>query len=296
VHGNGADAAARDRFRNVEPRRHAVVVTRDRDGAIPRLRETAARIAATPPCASSSARGARDRPAYTNNWTRPCRQASRASPSPSASAGQGGMPADCKPDQQGAPAPPSRSWPGRVLDRQQERRRRSRVLGPEIVTKIRRVMKAPGSCSASTARLFGQLEAFYMENVKEASRQHPVAPVLTTSPSTGVARAAREWSARRRNHISYIDVGGTSPARKLRGTGRPCARPREAKPRGAGDVCRMSRVRTDGRRIQLSRKYLPVSCCSRSRTVCGRRVVPPPRMEAYPELVWTVGYWDETTR
>ncbi len=127
--------------------------------------------------------------------------------------GKGGMPADCKPDQHGPRQLRVEVLAGLVFATAgQKAPPIEEYLGPEIVTKIRRVMKAPVKLLGGYSQILPGNWKLYMENVKDSYHASLLHMFFTTFRLNRLSqRGGLVVSEDGGNHISYsmsADVAG----------------------------------------------------------------------------------------
>ncbi|MEA2997075.1 MAG: anthranilate 1,2-dioxygenase large subunit, partial [Alphaproteobacteria bacterium] len=144
-----------------------VVVTRDRDGAIHAFEN---RCAHRGSLLCLKQRGeAREIVCVYHNWTYDLAGKLTGVAFRRGVGGKGGMPADCKPDQHGPRQLRVEVMAGLVFaTASQKAPPIEQYLGPEIVAKIRRVMKAPVKLLGGYSQILPGNWKLYMENVKDS--------------------------------------------------------------------------------------------------------------------------------
>jgi len=188
-----------------------VVVTRDREGAIHAFEN---RCAHRGSLLCLKQRGeAREIVCVYHNWTYDLAGKLTGVAFRRGVGGKGGMPADCKPDQHGPRQLRVEVLAGLVFATAgQKAPPIEQYLGPEIVTKIRRVMKAPVKLLGGYSQILPGNWKLYMENVKDSYHASLLHMFFTTFRLNRLSqRGGLVVSEDGGNHISYsmsADVAG----------------------------------------------------------------------------------------
>jgi phenylpropionate dioxygenase-like ring-hydroxylating dioxygenase large terminal subunit len=188
-----------------------VVVTRDRDGAIHAFEN---RCAHRGSLLCLKQRGeAREIVCVYHNWTYDLAGKLTGVAFRRGVGGKGGMPADCKPDQHGPRQLRVEVLAGLVFaTASRQAPPIEQYLGPEIVAKIRRVMKAPVKLLGGYSQILPGNWKLYMENVKDSYHASLLHMFFTTFRLNRLSqRGGLVVSEDGGNHISYsmsADVAG----------------------------------------------------------------------------------------